>query len=272
MSPTLDRHVVTAVLVAHDGARWLPETLKALLTQTRPVQRLVAVDTGSTDRGPAVLTEVVGDGNLLRLPRATGYGEAVAEALRHGAASLPVPDDSPGEPRTEWIWLLHDDSAPAADALAMLLRAADADPAAAVLGPKLRDWDDRRLLLELGVTIDGAGRRDTGVERLEFDQGQHDGVRPVLAVGTAGMLVRRDVWDRLGGLDPAFGIFRDDVDFGWRAHAAGQRVVAVSDAVVFHAEAAGRGLRPLGMTGDSARRRDRRNALYVLLANLPAGP
>lgn len=270
MSPALDRHVVTAVLVAHEGARWLPETLKALLTQTRPVQRFVAVDTASRDRGPAVLTEVVGAGNLLRLPRTTGYGEAVAEALRHAAASIPVPDDTPGEPRTEWVWLLHDDSAPAHDALALLLRVADADPNATVLGPKLRVWEDRRLLLELGVTIDGAGRRETGVDRLEFDQGQHDGVRDVLAVSTAGMLVRRDVWEQLDGLDVAFGMFRDDVDFGWRAHAAGHRVVAVSDAVVYHAEASWRGLREIGMTAEHVRRRDRRNALYVLLANLPA--
>ncbi|MBO2448440.1 glycosyltransferase [Actinomadura barringtoniae] len=271
MSPTPDRHVVTAVLVAHEGARWLPETLKALLTQTRPVQRLVAVDTGSRDRGPAVLAEVVGAGNVLTLPRTTGYGEAVAEALRHAAASLPVPEDNPGEQRTEWVWLLHDDSAPAHDALALLLRVADNDPNATVLGAKLRDWTDRRVLLEIGVAMDGAGRRETGLDRREFDQGQHDGIRDVLAVSSAGMLVRRDVWERLGGFDLEFGLFRDDIDFCWRAHAAGQRVVAVSDAVVFHAEASRRGVREIGMAAESARRRDRRNALYTLLANLPLG-
>ncbi|MFI0447872.1 glycosyltransferase family 2 protein [Actinomadura sp. 6N118] len=267
-----DRHVVTAVLVAHEGARWLPETLKALLTQTRPVQRLVAVDTGSRDRGPAVLGEVVGPGNVLTLPRTTGYGMALAEALKHPAASVPVPDEAPGEPRTEWIWLLHDDSAPAHDALALLLRVADADPNATVLGPKLRDWTDRRVLLELGVTIDGAGRRETGLDRSEFDQGQHDGIKDVLSVGSAGMLVRRDVWERLGGFDTEFGLFRDDLDFCWRAHAAGHRVVAVSDAVVFHAEASRRGVREIGMSAESPRRRDRRNALYALLANLPVFP
>ncbi|WP_344546744.1 glycosyltransferase family 2 protein [Actinomadura fulvescens] len=267
-----DRHVVTAVLVAHEGARWLPETLKALLTQTRPVQRLVAVDTGSRDRGPAVLAEVVGAGNVLTLPAATGYGSAVAAALRHPAASIPVPDDSPGEPRTEWIWLLHDDSAPAHDALALLLRVADTDPNATVLGAKLRDWTDRRVLLELGVTIDGAGRRETGLDRSEFDQGQHDGIKDVLSVGSAGMLVRRDVWERLGGFDTEYGLFRDDLDFCWRAHAAGHRVVAVSDAVVFHAEASRRGLREIGLSVESPRRLDRRNALYTLLANLPAFP
>ncbi|MFG2016817.1 glycosyltransferase [Actinomadura geliboluensis] len=269
MAPTLDRHVVTAVLVVHDGARWLPETLKALLTQARPVQRLVIVDTGSRDRGPAVLAEVVGAGTVLTLPRTTGYGEAIAEALRQDAASAPVPDDEPGTPRTEWLWLLHDDSEPAHDALAQLLRTAGADPNAAVLGPKVRDWDDRRVLRELGVTVDAAGRRERGLDRDEFDQGQHDGVRDVLAVGSAGMLVRRDVWERLGGFDVEYGIFREDLDFCWRAHAAGHRVVTASDAVVYHAEAARRGLREIGMTAEHPARRDRRNALFTLLANQP---
>jgi GT2 family glycosyltransferase len=272
----LDRHVVTAVLVTHDGARWLPETLKALLTQTRPVQRLVAVDTESHDRCPAVLTEVVGAGNLLSLPRTSGYGEAIAEALRHPAASIAVPSDRPvyeqaleQEARVEWIWLLHDDSAPAHDALDRLLNAVESDPHIGVLGPKLRDWTDRRVLLEIGVSIDGFGRRETGVERRELDQGQHDGLRDVLAVSTAGMLVRRDIWDQLGGFDVALGLFRDDIDFCWRAHAEGHRVVAVTDAVVFHVEASARQQRELGVTADHPRRLDRRNALFVLLTNLP---
>ncbi|TDC70107.1 glycosyltransferase [Actinomadura sp. GC306] len=280
MAPTLDRHIVTAVLVTHDGARWLPETLKALLTQARPVQRLVTVDTGSRDRGPAILAEVLGRPAVLTLPRTTGYGEAVAEALRQDAASAPVPADDPGSGahphssyetpvRTEWIWLLHDDSAPAPDALAHLLRTADTDPNVAVLGPKVRDWADRHVLRELGVTVDAAGRRQTGLDRREFDQGQHDGVRDVLAVSSAGMLVRRDVWDRLGGFDVEYGIFRDDLDFCWRVHAAGYRVVTASDAVVYHAEAARRGLREIGMTAEHPSRRDRRNALHTLLANQP---
>jgi GT2 family glycosyltransferase len=267
----LDRHVVTAVLIAHDGARWLPGTLKALLTQTRPVQRLVAADTGSTDRGPAVMAEVIGAGNLVTLPRTTGYGEAVSEALRHPAATLEVPETvEPGYgSRVEWIWLLHDDSAPAPSALEQLLAVADDNPHVGILGPKLRDWDDPRVLLEIGVTMDAAGRRDTGIDRREFDQGQHDGVKDVLAVSTAGMLIRRDVWDELGGFDVGLGLFRDDMDLCWRAHAAGHRVLAVSDAVMQHAEAAARRQRPVGMSSDHPRRTDRRNALYVLLANVP---
>ncbi|MEO3786628.1 glycosyltransferase family 2 protein [Actinocorallia sp. B10E7] len=268
MALNLDRHVVTAVLVAHDGARWLPETLKALLTQTRRIQRLVVVDTGSTDKGPAVIGGVVGPGNLLTLGRDVPFAAAVARALEQPAANIPVDTDGTAAP-VEWIWILHDDCAPAPRALERLLAEADADPHIGLIGPKLRDWEDRRLLLEVGITLDGQGRRETGVDRDEFDQGQHDGVPDVLAVSTAGMLVRRDVWAQTGGLDPEFGLFRDDVDFGWRVHAAGHRVVATSDAVVFHAEASARGLREQPV---SHRRLDRRNAMYVLLANQPLRP
>ncbi|MFB9832302.1 glycosyltransferase family 2 protein, partial [Actinoallomurus acaciae] len=261
MAPQLDRHIVTAVLVTHDGARWLPETLKALLTQSHPVDRLVAADIGSTDAGPAMLTEVVGEGNLITLPARTRYADAVTATLAHPASTIEVPDGASG---IEWVWLLHDDSAPAPDALERLLATAEEHPPATILGPKLRDWDDRRVLLEAGIAIDRTGRRETGLDPREFDQGQHDTIREVMAVSTAGMLVRRDVWDELGGLDPAFGLFRDDVDFGWRAYAAGHRVLIAPDAVAFHAEASARGARQVAFPAD-----DRRSALLVLLANLP---
>jgi GT2 family glycosyltransferase len=262
--------VVTAVIVAHDGAGWLPRIAEALLGQTRPVQRVVAVDTGSRDRSGAVLTELLGRSVVFGMDRRTGYGHAVSQALRHRGANTNVPGPAglaQGE-RAEWVWLLHDDCEPAADALEQLLRGAAEARSAAVLGPKVMDWSDRRVLLEAGVTIDTAGRRITGIEPREVDQGQHDGDRDVLAVSSAGMLVRRDVWDQVGGFDPAMPLFRDDVDFCWRVHAAGHRVRVITDAVVYHLEASARNRRSPS-AAPRPRRADRHNALLTLLANLP---
>ncbi|MER5420579.1 glycosyltransferase family 2 protein [Streptosporangium roseum] len=260
-SPRLP-HTVTAIVVSHDGARWLEETLAALLGQTRPVDRAVGVDNGSRDGSTALLTGVLGPNAVLTLPRSTSFGQAVAAVL----------DRLPPAGGREWIWLLHDDCAPDADALQNLLRAADQDPKAAVLGPKLRDWLDRRLLLEVGVTVDRTGRRDTGLEAREFDQGQYDGVRDVLSVSTAGMLIRRDVWDEVGGLDPYLPLFRDDLDLCWRVRSAGHRVQNVTQAVAWHAEAATRRRRRITVSGDHPRRLDRRNAIFVVMANLPFWP
>ena len=43
------------------------------------------------------------------------------------------------------------------------------------------------------------------------------------------MLVRTAVWADLDGLDPAIPVFRDGVEFGWRAHLNGYRVVTTPE-------------------------------------------
>ncbi|MBI2244221.1 MAG: glycosyltransferase family 2 protein [Nocardioides sp.] len=247
---------VAALLVSHDGARWLPSVIEGLQAQRTPVDDVVVVDTTSRDGSADLLHDAFGE--VVSAPGATSFPAAVALGLdelhRRGSTS-------------EWVWILHDDANPDPGALAALLAAAAADPGVDILGPKLREWPSLKRLLELGVTISATGRRQTGLERGEYDQGQHDEIREVLAVNTAGMLVRRAVLEGLGGLDPQLPIFGNDIDFGWRAAMAGHRTVVVPDAVVFHAEAAHRGLRRTPLTGRHTHYQERRAALYTLLVN-----
>ena len=255
---------VTALLVSHDGARWLPAVLDGLLGQSRRPDRVVAVDTGSADTSVELLRERLGPGSVHSAPARTSYGAAVAAGL----GTLPATAQPDGGP-SEWIWLLHDDSAPTPQALETLLAAAEANPGIDILGPKLREWPSLRRLLEVGVTISGTGRRETGLERGEYDQGQHDRIHEVLAVNTAGMLVRRTLLESLG-FDERLPLFGNDLDFGWRAARAGHRTLVVPDAVLFHVEAAHRGVRQTEMTGRHVRRGERQAALYTLLVNGPA--
>lgn len=257
---THDGATVTAVMVSHDGSRWLPAVLDALAAQTRPPDRIIAVDTDSSDDSARLLHDRLGPRCVLTAPARSSYGGAVREALAADSAGGSATNAS-----AEWVWLLHDDSAPAPDALERLLTAAQAQPSAGILGPKVREWPSLRRLLEVGVTISGTGRRETGLERDEYDQGQHDRVRDVLAVNTAGMLVRRSVIDSLG-FDDRLSVFGTDLDFGWRAARAGHRTIVVPDAVLFHAEAAHRGARGTEHSG-SRRGAERAAALYTLLVN-----
>src|SRR3954447_11754866 len=85
---------VTAVLVAHDGARWLPRALSALSGQTWLPDRVVAVDTGSKDETPGMLRRSLGLARVCTIGRGVGFGDAV----REGLASLdPVEPDGPTE-------------------------------------------------------------------------------------------------------------------------------------------------------------------------------
>ena len=248
------------MLVSHDGERWLPTVLEGLAGQLAPIAHCVGGRHRQQGRAAPTCS---------RTPSAPDSVVALPSSTR-----FPRPPCAPGSRTstssardTEWVWVLHDDASPHPEALLALLAGAADDPDADVLGPMLREWPSLKRLLELGVTISGTGRRETGLERGEYDQGQYSEPRHVLAVNTAGMLVRRRVLDELGGLDDELPIFGNDLDFGWRAAAAGHRTVVVPQAVVFHAEAAHRGLRRTPLTGRHTHYQERRAALFTLLAN-----
>ena len=104
---------VTAILVVHDGATWLPEVVTSLGTQTRSADRIIAVDTGSSDSSAKLLKGARIP--TISLERDAGFGEAISFAV----GQLPPITD----PINEWIWVLHDDCAFAKDALENLLLA-----------------------------------------------------------------------------------------------------------------------------------------------------
>ena len=256
----MSSHRVTAILVLHDGAIWLPEVVASLASQTLALNQTIAVDTGSIDGSAKMLKGARIP--VLPMARDTGFGEAIT----HAVSTLPTIVD----PQREWIWLIHDDLSVSRDALQNLIAEVENKPNVAMAGPKLLGWHDRTHLLEVGISIAANGNRWTGLEPAEYDQGQHDGVREVLAVSTAGALIRRDVFEQLGGFDPNLDLFRDDVDFGWRLYSAGYAAIAVSSAVAFHAEASANERRPVDVAEAFLHRPlllDRRNAAYVLLAN-----
>ncbi|MDG4863062.1 family 2 glycosyl transferase, partial [Streptomyces sp. T-3] len=92
-APEFPRHVVTAVLVSHDGARWLPDALTGLLGQERPVQNVIAADTGSADDSARIVTDALGAERVLHLARRSGFGTAVDEAAR--TAGVLTPEELP---------------------------------------------------------------------------------------------------------------------------------------------------------------------------------
>ena len=271
---------VTAVLVTFDAARWLEATLDGLAALTRRPQRLIAIDNGSSDATVALL-EHARDRGLLHAVyagrRGDGFGDAVRSALRQDRASrgadtsTGISSRSPQQDR--WLWLLHDDAIPAPDALHHLLDHVLEDRTIAITGPKLLLPFRRQAgsqLSEVGVSISGTGRRELMLEPGEIDQGQRDEPEARLGVSTCGMLVRTAVWNDLDGLDPALPVFRDGVEFGWRAHLNGYRVVTTPRAQMTHRQVGRAGLRPRGVTGRRPGRVDRLLGMLVVAGHAPA--
>ena len=214
---------VVAVVVSHDPGPWLEECLESLRAQDYPGLTVLVIDQASepplADRIAAVTPEFY----LRRLETNLGFGPG-ANAVRG------VVDGA-----SHFVFC-HDDVVLAPDAIRQMVEEAFRRNAG-IIGPKLVDPDDDDRILQLGLGVDRFGAPVPRVERLEFDQSQHDEVQEVFAVPGGCILIRADLFDALEGFDDQISMFGEDVDLCWRARIAGAHAFVVPQAVVRHYEA-----------------------------------
>lgn len=255
------RSNVTAILVAKHQGEKLDLTLQSLKAQTVMPDRIVVVACGPEGLAASVSGE--GIDAVIAMNERASFGQAIAAAER-GLAELE-------DTREEWLWLLAEDSAPEPSALEHLLLKVKASGTAVVAGPKLVDWHDPSRIIELSQGLTWAGGRWV-LDRHELDQQQYDHYEDVLGVGPVGMLVRRDVWQRLDGFDPALPIYDDGLDFSVRARLAGYRVIVAPEARLRYARTgiAGPEINHRAGVLRRAHRQSRAASLYRRITYAPA--
>jgi GT2 family glycosyltransferase len=247
---------ILVLLVATDGAEWLPDVLRGLRAQQyRPI-KVLAVDNASSDGSGAILAKAFGPRRVVTLERRIGYGRALAAGLKI-AAERELDADA--------FLLLHDDAALEPGAIEAMV-ATMSRRGAGIVGPKLLEWDDPTMLQDIGQTTDRYGRSVPRVERGEIDQGQHDAAEEVLYASSAALLIARPVVESVGLFDARFVAMRDDLDLCWRARIAGFKTVIEPSAVARHAAAVARDLRSSPMQGRT-RYFAERNMLATLIKN-----
>lgn len=216
---------VVAVIVTSDPGAWFEDVLEAFAAQDYPNLSVLVVDAASEDDPTPRVGRVLPDAYVRRLDVDRGYGASTNEVLEvvDGAA---------------FFCLCHDDVVPDPGTVRNLVEEAIRSNAG-VVGPKQVAWDDPGRLLAVGMTADKTGVPRNYVEPDERDQEQHDAVRDVLYLPGGLVLVRADLFEALGGFDPAIDFLGDDLDLGWRAHLAGARVIVAPQARIRHLEALG---------------------------------
>lgn len=238
---------VVAVVVTHEPGPWFEEVLAAFAAQDYPALSMLFIDAASAESPSARIAPVLPAAYVRTLDANAGFGATANDVIDvvDGAA---------------FYLICHDDVAPAPDAIRVMVEEAYRSNAG-VVGPKLVDWDDTTRLLQVGLAADKTGVLHSLVERGELDQEQHDAVRDVFVVPGGCMLVRADLFDALGGYDPGIAFLGEDLDFCWRAHVAGARVLVAPAAVARHREA----LHERTPEGGSRRRLLARHRLRTML-------
>ncbi len=245
---------VAVVVLNQNGRHLLPECLASLHRLTTPVE-LVVADNGSTDGSLTFLRAEHPDVRVVEHGRnlgfAGGYNEALAQVER------------------PWVVLLNNDATLAPDWVERLLAFAAEHPRAAILGGKLlfanRLQDGKPVVQSAGASFTTAGTAFE-IGWGETDAGQYDEPRPSGSIPGAALLMQRSVFFELGGFDPAYVIYLEDVDLCWRAWLRGYEVWYVPQARAHHQYGAWSG----GRLSPFRIRQMQRNRLTNLARNLQA--
>jgi hypothetical protein len=208
------------VILNYNGGRLLGDCLASLARLTTPAEVVVA-DNASTDDSLALLRAQWPQVRVLAFDRNWGFAEGYNRAL--------------AQVESEWVGLLNNDATLAPDWLETLLAFAAAHPRAAILGGKLLfgGQANERVLQSVGACFTDAGTAFE-VGWGEHDDGQHDQPRRTASIPGAALLIRRAVFHELGGFDPAYFAYLEDVDLCWRAWLAGYEVWVAPRAVAWH--------------------------------------
>ena len=99
-----------------------------------------------------------------------------------------------------------------------------------------RSWQDVRRIQSVGIAVDRLGVEMPLADDGEVDQEQHDIVQDVFELSSACLMVRADLFRSVEGFNPQLATVGADLDFCWRIHLTGARVVVVPSAVARHRE------------------------------------
>jgi GT2 family glycosyltransferase len=140
--------------------------------------------------------------------------------------------------RGEYIIFLNNDTEVDENWLKELINVVRKHPSVAVCTCKVKLFSDRSLLNSAGMESDIYGfvfnRGLICRGNFEIDRGQYDKVEEVFAAYSAAMIVRRDVFNKVGGFNSDFGFHYEEIDFCWRVRLAGYKVLYVPRALVYH--------------------------------------
>lgn len=220
--------IKTAVVILNwNGEAMLRQFLPSVVTGSCEEATVVYVaDNASTDDSCAVVEKEFPSVQLIRLDRNYGFAEGYNRALQQVEAEYVVLLNSDVEVTEGWL----------RDMVAYM----DTHPDAAACQPKILSYRHRNMFEYAGASggfMDRYGYpfcRGRVMDVVEEDKGQYEEIIPVFWATGAALLIRLEVYRKVGGLDARFFAHMEEIDLCWRLRSQGFQLVCVPSSTVYH--------------------------------------
>jgi GT2 family glycosyltransferase len=220
-------HKDTAVVIlSYNGTKWHELFLPKIVEEAHTGYEVILVDNASTDDTLQYVRENFPTVQTLQIAVNHGFANGYYEALKQIKAKYYILLSADFEVTEGWFPPLH--------------QAMEADETMAACQPKIRYWRNRELFEYAGA---GGGFMDKYgylfcrgriFFDIEKDEYQYDDNIEVFWASGGCMVVRADLYHKVGGLDHDFYAHMEEVDLCWRFKNAGYRIGYIGKSIVYH--------------------------------------
>lgn len=216
---------IAVVILNYNGEKLLPQFLPSVIQHSANATVIVA-DNASTDNSISLLEKDFPQIKLIKLDKNYGFCGGYNRTLQQIEA--------------EYYVLLNSDVEVTANWLTPMLELLEFNNSIAAVQPKILSWHQKDHFEYAGAGggfIDWLGYpfcRGRLFESVEKDEGQYNDVKEVFWATGACLMVRANLYHKLGGLDEDFFAHMEEIDLCWRIQRAGLKVYYTGKSTVFH--------------------------------------
>src|SRR5699024_8990531 len=136
--------------------------------------------------------------------------------------------------------LLNSDVEVTENWLPPLIKVLKENPGTGIVQPKIMDYKNKEYYEYAGAAggfVDKLGYpfcRGRIFDTLEKDEGQYDQEVPIFWASGACLVIRRELFESLGGMDESYFAHQEEIDLCWRAHHKGYQVRFTPESKIYH--------------------------------------
>ena len=214
---------VEVIILTWNGKEDTIECLNSLQKVKYDNFDITVVDNASTDDSAEIIAAEFPSVKLIKnnmnLMYAGGNNVAIKEALNGDAVH---------------ILILNNDTILHEDFLEHLVKAFRSDEKVGIVAPKINYYNNRKLIWYAGGFVNFFTGNIYHKGLRKQDDGKYDLSNEVDYATGCCMLIKRELFEKIGLLDEAYYIYTEDVDFSFKAQAAGYKVVFEPRSLIWH--------------------------------------
>ena len=198
--------------------------VQSLFDASAEPRKVIVVDNGSTDGSVQFLKERFGSAININsteknLGFSGGYNLGIQNALELGAS---------------WVLIINNDTLVAKDFLSELGNAIESQPQYDIFGPLIFYYNSPQRIWYLGDRLIPGLLITHSLYRGQEIRIQYPPFFSVDFITGCAMLIKKEVFEKIGYFDVNLFMYGEDVDFCWRARKAGFKLAAIPGAKMWH--------------------------------------